>query len=207
MAVLIQCDAWFLRSERPQPSGNHSLLRRFVRRRWKVLFTLCFVGLLSDVAQTQAPPSESELKAAFIYNFAKFAEWPPGSFSSPSAPIHLCVLGNNALRAELQTIVADKSIASRPLQARSVDRFEIKDCHVLFVGLSDSYRLRQALQAAQGASVLTIGDNARFLDQGGMINFILDQNRIRFEVNLKAAQAAHLQLSSKLLSLAKTVQM
>ena len=78
---------------------------------------------------------------------------------------------------------------------------------MLFVGFAEPYRLQQALQAAQGASILTIGDMAGFLDQGGMINFVLDQNRVRFEVNLKAAQAAQLQLSSKLLSLAKTVQM
>jgi hypothetical protein len=147
------------------------------------------------------------VKAAFIYNFAKFVEWPASSFDSATAPLRLCVLGSNPLYADLQNIVAEKRIGSRSLQVRRVEAVEIKDCHVLFLGSVESYRLQQALQAAQGTGVLTIGDVAGFLDQGGMINFVFDQNRIRFEVNLKAAQGAHLQLSSKLLSLAKSVQM
>lgn len=207
MAVLIQGDAWFDRAGRQRPGWHLCLLSKCVRRAWKALFILCLLSMFSKVAQAQVPPTEYELKAAFIYNFAKFAEWPPGSFTSHSDPLQMCVLGNNSLRAELQSIVADKNIGSRPLQVRRVEIFEIKGCHVLFIGAMESYRLQQALQAAQGASILTVGDTAGFLDQGGIINFIFDQNRIRFEVNLKAAQVAHLQLSSKLLSLAKSVQM
>jgi hypothetical protein len=167
-------------------------------------FLVCMV---SEVVQAQVQPTEYEVKAAFIYNFAKFVEWPPNSFSSSRDPLQICVLGNNPVRADLQNIVAEKSIGFHALHVRDVEIFEIKGCHVLFVGSVESYRVHQALQAAQGASVLTVGDTAGFLDQGGMINFIFDQNRIRFEVNRKAAQAARLQLSSKLLSLAKSVQM
>ncbi len=207
MAVLIQGDAWFPHAERPQLGRYRCALSNFVPRWWKVLLTLLLVSLVPELAHAQARPTEYQVKAAFIYNFAKFVEWPASSFTSTTAPLQLCVLGNNTLYADLQNIVAEKSIDSRPLQVRRVEMSEIKGCHVLFIGSVESYRLQQALQAAQGASVLTIGDVAGFLDQGGIINFIFDQNRIRFDVNLKAAQTAQLQLSSKLLSLAKSVQM
>jgi hypothetical protein len=207
MAVLIQGDAWFPHAERPQLRTYRCVLSKFARRWWKEFLILGLVSLVSEFAQAQTPPTEYEVKAAFIYNFAKFVEWPASSFDSATAPLRLCVLGSNPLYADLQNIVAEKRIGSRSLQVRRVEAVEIKDCHVLFLGSVESYRLQQALQAAQGTGVLTIGDVAGFLDQGGMINFVFDQNRIRFEVNLKAAQGAHLQLSSKLLSLAKSVQM
>jgi YfiR/HmsC-like len=207
MAVLIQGDAWFAHAERPQPSRYRCLLSNFARLWWKVLLILLLLSLVSQVADAEPQPSESELKAAFIYNFAKFVEWPPNAFAGPVAPLQLCVLGNNPLRADLQNIVADNSIASRHLQVRRVEVLEIRGCHVLFVGTAENYRVQQALQAARGGSILTIGDTPGFLDQGGMINFVFDENRIRFEVNLKAAQGAQLRLSSKLLSLAKLVQM
>lgn len=207
MAVLIQSDAWFPHAERPQPSRYRCVSSKFVRPCGKVLLILMLLGAVSKLIQAQVSPTEYEVKAAFIYNFAKFVEWPAGSFSNPAASLQLCVLGHDSLLTELQSIVAGKSIGSRSLQARDVDILEVKHCHVLFVGSAETYRLQQAVQAAQAASVLTIGDTSGFLDQGGMINFVFDQNRIRFEVNLKAAQAAGLQLSSRLLSLAKSVQM
>jgi hypothetical protein len=181
-------------------------LPKLARRCWKALLILFLVSLVSE-AQAQAQPTEYEVKAAFIYNFAKFVEWPANSFNSAADPLQICVLGNNRLRTDLQNIVAEKRIGSRPLNVRRVELFDIKGCHVLFVGLGETYRVHQALQEAQGGSILTVSDISGFLDLGGMISFTFDQNRIRFEVNLKAAQAAQLQLSSKLLSLAKSVQM
>jgi hypothetical protein len=207
MAVLIQGDLWFTQAEPWQPSRCRGVLSRFARRWWKALLLVFLVSTISEIAQAQAQPTEYELKAAFIYNFAKFVEWPASSFSSPSEPLQICVLGNNPLSADLQNIVAEKSIGSHPLQVRGLEKPGIKGCHALFIGSAESDHVQQALQAAQGASVLTISDSSDFLERGGMINFIFDQNRIRFEVNLKAAQAARLHLSSKLLSLAKSVQM
>jgi hypothetical protein len=207
MAVLIQGDAWFSRAEHPRPSHYRCVLSHFVRRWWKALLIVFLLSTISEVAQAQTPPTEYQLKAAFIYNFAKFVEWPPNSFSSLADPLRMCVLGNSPVGADLQDIVADKTIGSHPLQVRRAEISDIKGCHVLFIGLTESYRVQPALQAAQSASVLTIGDMAGFLDHGGMINLIFDQSRIRFEVNLKASRGAHLQLSSKLLNLAKSVQM
>lgn len=207
MAVLIQGDAWFVRAECPQPSRYRSALSHFVRRCWKALLIVFLLSIISELAQAQTPPTEYEVKAAFIYNFAKFVEWPPNSFTSLTDPLRICVLGNSPVGADLQNIVADKRIGSRPLLVRHAEISDIKGCHVLFIGLTESYPVQQALQAAQRTSVLTIGDMAGFLDRGGMINFIFDQSRIRFEVNLKASQGARLQLSSKLLNLAKSVQM
>ena len=207
MALLIQGDGWFPHAERPRPGRENFAWSPILPLWWKVLLLLCLVGLLSRLVQAQAQPTESQVKAAFIYNFAKFVEWPPDSFPSASAPLRLCVLGTNPISADLQSIVADKSIGLRLLQVRRVDLSEINGCHVLFLGSSETYRWPQALQAAQAGRILSIGESAGFLDHGGIINFILDQNRVRFEVNLKAAQSARLQLSSKLLVLAKLVIM
>jgi YfiR/HmsC-like len=209
MAVLIQSDtrpsqgrgaSEYCGRGAHTPTAGHGL-------GWRIAAILFFLIAAAQLAQAQAEPTEYEIKAAFVYNFAKFVEWPPDAFANSSDPVRLCVLGNHALSSDLQRIIAGKMIGSRSLQVHRVGLFQIRECQVLFVGLSESGRLQQVLEAARGASVLTVGETPGFLEQGGVINFVFDQNRIRFEVNLKAAQEARLKLSSKLLNLAKSVEM
>ncbi len=167
----------------------------------------CWPSSQPFLAGAQVPElTEHEIKAAFLYNFAKFVDWPPEAFSSPTDGIHLCVLGKHSVTTDLQQLSSGKMIGDRPVRAQSVGVFHIKSCHMLFIGASGNVPAREALQAAREASVLTVGETAEFIEQGGMISFVVESNRIRFEVNLRATQEARLKLSSKLLSLAKSVQ-
>ncbi|HEX6504053.1 MAG TPA: YfiR family protein [Terriglobales bacterium] len=209
MAVLIQGDAWFGQNHAgisPRTAGAYGAMT-VGRRWWWPFLILCFVLISAELTHAQRQPTEYEIKAAFVYNFAKFVEWPPEAFSKPSDSVRLCVLGNHSLASDLQQLIAGKTIGTRAVEVQRVSPLQITGCHVLFVGTLESWRLQQVLESARGTHVLTVGDIPGFIEQGGVINFILDQNRIRFEVNLKAAQDAGLKLSSKLLSLAKAVEM
>lgn len=209
MAVLIQGDAWFGRDHAAisQRTVGASATTTVGHRWWWPFLIPCFVLIFAELAHAQGQPTEYEIKAAFVYNFAKFVEWPPEAFSKPSDSVRLCVLGNHPLASDLQQLIAGKTIGTRAVEVQRVSPLQIRGCHVLFVGTLESWRLQQVLESARGANVLTVGDIPGFIEQGGVIDFILDQNRIRFEVNLKAAQDAGLKLSSKLLSLAKAVEM
>jgi YfiR/HmsC-like len=175
---------------------------------------LCAVFLLTafcspacaQISAAQGLPSESELRAAFVYNFAKFVEWPPESFSSLSDPLELCISGDEVLLSDLRRMANGKTIGGRSSHVRAVDDDQINGCHVLYIGSSHARRAQHMLAAAGGGTALTIGENEAFIADGGVISLVFDGNRIRFEVNLKAAQSARLKVSSKLLTLATSVQ-
>jgi hypothetical protein len=148
--------------------------------------------------------SEYQVKAAYLYNFAKFVDWPDDSFASPTAPIRLCVLNDRSFQTQLEQIVIGKNIIGHPVLAIPVETGEeSRDCQVLFI--SSSRQPRHIFDSLQGASVLTVGETTGFLDEGGMINFIIEGNQVHFQVNQKAATKARLRMSSRLLSLAKVV--
>ena len=165
------------------------------------------LGLLVGTARAgQQQDAERELKAVFLYNFAKFVEWPPGGFPEPPAPVTLCVLGDDAVGESLEAVVKGETLNGRRLVVRRPrDAQQARDCHVLFVGPAEKGRIPEVLTALRGTSVLTVGDGGDFLDHGGMIRFFLEQNRVRFDINLDAAERSHLSLSSKLLRLARAV--
>lgn len=156
----------------------------------------------------QAPSAtEYQVKAAFLYNFAKFVEWPNESFPDPAAPIQICVLGRDDFGQELQLITHDKVINGRRIEIDHVLALtRARDCQVLFISSSERSRTREILASVQGRTVLTISDEPGFAAAGGVINFILENSRVRFEINLTAANQAHLKISSKLLALAKLVR-
>lgn len=161
--------------------------------------------LLSSSAHSQAgTATEYQVKAAFLYNFAKFVEWPTEAFSQPSAPFHLCVFGDDPFEGELERIVREKTIGGRPLrvlQPKRADR--ARGCHILFVASSDRKKVRSLLEALSGSTTLTVGDTSEFTRLGGMINFLVEGGRVRFEINPEAAQENRLRISAKLLSLAR----
>jgi hypothetical protein len=173
-------------------------------------FTLALAAasalLRPELSVGQRTPSEPEVKAAFVLNFAKFVEWPPESFSSSADPLRVCVVGSKAIVSSLRRLARGKTVAERWPEVREVDDMQIGGCHILFVG-SSGKELPHLLESARDMSILTVSDTDGFIAAGGMINLVFDNNRIRFDVNFKAAQAARLKLSSKLLSLAKSVGM
>jgi hypothetical protein len=157
------------------------------------------------LAQSQASP-EYQLKAVFLFNFAQFVEWPASAFAGPDAPLVIGILGEDPFGSYLDETVRGEKVDDRPLVVRrfkSVD--EITTCHILFINWRDADQLRDILAHLRGRSILTVSDVEGFATRGGMIRFLTDQNRIRFRINLDAAKAASLTVSSKLLRAAQIV--
>ena len=150
--------------------------------------------------------SEYEVKAAFLVNFAKFVEWPATAFSSPSAPIVVAVVGDDPFGSDLDDAIRGKTVSGHPLVARRVDwRDDLAHLHVVFISASEKRRLKDILHRLETASVLSVSDMDGFCSDGGLIAFVVENDRIRFEVNDGTAQRRGLKISSKLLSLATSV--
>jgi hypothetical protein len=173
----------------------------------RVLWVLGVVALgLSRMCAQSAPAGEYQVKAAFLYNFAKFVEWPPGSFVGGAAPLRICVFGQDPFGEELHNIANNKVINGRKLVVDQVaDLAAARSCHILFITSSKKAEMKQIVESLRGADVLTVGDTKGFARMGGMINFVLEDNRVRFEVNQTAAEQTGLRISSKLLSVAVLV--
>jgi hypothetical protein len=166
----------------------------------------CFLALAMTAAAQSARAPEYQVKAAFLYNFAKFVEWPAPTLPGPSTPFRICVLGRDPFGDSLTNIVQGKSISSHPIVTLAVQSpAEARSCHVLFLSQSDPETLKQGLDRLRDLPVLTVGESTDFLLLGGMINFVLEEDRVRFEINLGAAEHHHLKLSSKLLAVARVV--
>lgn len=152
-----------------------------------------------------AQAAEYDVKTAFIFNFAKFVEWPAVSFAEKTTPMCIGVLGENPFGAGLERFVRDKTINDRPMTTRECKTLEeAKKCHILFISSSEKKRLPEILKALQGANVLTIGETDGFTEAGGMVNFVWEEKKIRFQINDVSAKAAGLKISAKLLTLASS---
>jgi hypothetical protein len=149
---------------------------------------------------------EYQVKAAYMFNFAKFVDWPAEAFESATQPIVFCVLGQTQLGPALHDMLSGKVVDQRPLAFRELsDSKDAGKCQVLFIA-SDKKRLRQTLEEVKSLSVLTVGEVEDFTNLGGIVRFVLDGGRVRLEFNLDAAGSAKLHVSSKLLSLGTTVR-
>jgi hypothetical protein len=153
--------------------------------------------------------SEYLIKAGFIYNFAKFVEWPTAAFSQPDSPIVIGVLGTDPFGNVLDRIVEDKKIGPRGFVVKRLkwgkDLKDLKDCKIVFVSASERAHIDEILQSVKGLPILTVGETPGFAERGGVIRFTLEDNRVRFEVNVDAAHQADLNISSRLLTLAKII--
>jgi hypothetical protein len=151
----------------------------------------------------QEPAQEYQIKAAFLFNFAKFVEWPPDAFPQNNSPIVIGVLGQNVFGHYLEDTIRDKTVQNRPFvikEFKSVE--EAVHCHILFVSASMKDSLPAVIDNLHNASTLTVSDTDQFIKAGGMINFVIEDNKVRFQINAEAAKKAGLKISSKLLSLA-----
>jgi hypothetical protein len=150
-------------------------------------------------------PSEYVLKAAFLYNFAKFVEWPEEAFSDGQGVMSICVLGEDPFGRALESIES-KTVKGRKVMIRRSERLaDLKGCHILFISRSKEKDLAQILTDLRDSNVLTVGDMADFAERGGIINFITAGKKLRFEINMEAAEQNGLKISSKLLKLADTL--
>jgi hypothetical protein len=169
---------------------------------------LLLAGTLSAMGTAQdGAISEYQVKAAYLYNFAKFVEWPAKSFTSASAPYRICILGKDPFREALQSLTRGKQVKGRGFEILGdvTDPAQAARCHILFVSTSGNKQFQRMLPALQGRSILIVGESEGFARQGGMINFVLEGDRVLFEVNQRAAEQAGLKISAKLLSVAKEV--
>ena len=172
---------------------------------WRVLELLILVSILRLSATAQSA-GEYQVKAAFLYNFAKFIEWPPSGFRNATAPLQICILGRDPFGQGLRDIVSTKTVNGRKFEVDYlVDMQLARACHILFVASSEKARIKQILESMRGTVALTVSDTEGFAEQGGMIDFLLNNDRVVFEVNRNAAEQAGLKISSKLLSVAKVV--
>lgn len=179
--------------------GSKQLMR--VGATLKLLLGLLLAG--SSYAQ-DAQPSEYQVKAAFIFNFAKFVEWPAGAFADAKSPLCIGVLGENPFGANLERTVQDKMLNNRAIVIKECKTLEdARKCHLLFISASEKKPLQEILEGLAGAHILTVGEAENFLKGGGMINFFREGNRFRFEINDGAAKKAGLKIDSKLLGLGK----
>lgn len=150
-----------------------------------------------------AAPTEHQLKAAFVYNFVKFVEWPPQAFAGPKSPLVVGVLGKNVFGDSLEQDISNKVIQSHPLQFRVVRSVtEATNCQVLFINASEKSHFATILTALRRHSVLTVSETNGFIEAGGIINFVIVDRKVRFQINNAAALQAGLKISSNLLSLA-----
>lgn len=157
---------------------------------------------LPSAGAMAAPAGEYAVKAAFIHNIAKFVEWPKPV--AGGGKLRLCLLGDNPFGEEI-AVLHGKPIGSLQWEVRTVDPDGVKSCQVLFIADSMQHQIGQIRQRINGNAVLTVGDTRGYAEQGVMINFYLEDNKVRFEINREVAMHAGLRISSQLLRLGRIV--
>ena len=146
------------------------------------------------------------MKAAFLFHFAQLVEWPPEAFKEGDSPLTYCTAGGDPFEGGLDASLKGKTIGGRPVRVLHFkEGGESKGCQILFLGIADKKRVSATLAKLNGSPVLTVGESANFTKGGGMIGFLLEDNKVRFEINLEATEHAKLKISARLLALAKTV--
>ncbi|MDM8554468.1 YfiR family protein [Desulfococcaceae bacterium HSG7] len=177
------------------------------RKPWVIIITVvtvCTVILGHVNVGAQSVQSTAQIvKATFLYNFAKFINWPDKAFKSPDSPILLCILGENTL-GEALTVIKNKAAGGRRLLIRYCsDVAETDGCHILFISPSEKENFSHILEEIKGTPCLTVSDTETFTQHGGMIYLFQQGNKIRFEINLEASKEARIKISSQLLKLAR----
>ncbi len=176
------------------------------RAPWALLCcTLALMGFLRDACAAEAP-TEYQVKAVFVFNFAHFVEWPAQTFTAPNEPFVIGIVGRDPFGARLDEAVRGEYIDQHPLLVRRFrDAGEIGACQILYIDASESAELGQILAALDRRSILTVSDLDGAAQRGVMIQFVTENSRIRLRINVDAARGAGLTISSKLLRPAEIV--
>jgi hypothetical protein len=171
-------------------------------------WVLVYAGPVAQTVSAQeAVPSEHQVKAVWLLNFARFVEWPATAFPNATAPLVVGVVGKDPFGRELERAFAGKTVKGRSFEFRRIsNEADLHGCHIMFVPSSERKRTRDWTGKLQGKAVLTVGESEEFLQNGGVINFLLKDNTVRFEISLNAAQSARLKLHANLLKVAVAVQ-
>ena len=179
-----------------------------MRQQILACLVLLFLSLLARPALAQeAAVSEADVKAAFLFNFTKFIEWPPEAFPREDSKVEVGVYGDEEFTQTLRTLLADKKAHGRPFVVRRlINVADAKTCQILYFREGEARKMGAAYESIKKLPVLTVGESNDFLDQGGMFNFFFEDKQLRFEVNPATAENAKLTVSSKLLRLAKKIR-
>ena len=196
--------------EHPRPANG--MLRRLAILIAVFSMTLNWTVSAGAQAGDASDSSEYLIKAGFIYNFAKFVEWPSTAFAEPDSPIVIGVLGTDPFGDIINHVVEGKKIGARGFVIRRFkwskelkDLKDFKECRILFVSSSEKMHFEEIVEAVKGLPILTVGEAPGFAERGGMIRLMLEDNRVRFEVNVDAAHDGNLNISSRLLTLARII--
>jgi hypothetical protein len=185
------------------------ILKNILSSTRSVLFSCRYSFLLIScllILSSTSVNREYQLKAVFLFNFTQFVEWPSSTFSSQNSPIIIGILGNDPFGSYLDETVSDEKVNGHPIVVKRYSAIgQAENSHVLFINLSQPSDRIQALEALKGKSILTVGEAPNFISEGGMIKFIMANNKIQFQINPEAARASDLMISSKLLRLAQVV--
>ena len=173
--------------------------------RWRT--TRLLSGILLAAMVSAGTVDEYQVKAAFLYNFAKFVEWPPEAFRSDKEPLRICILGANPFGSSLSDVLRGKTVLGRPIAlADLTEPTQAADCQIVFVSESDRKRVRLILKTLPRTGVLTVSESDGFAARGGMVNITRQSGHLGFEINADVASDARLRISSRVLQLARIVK-
>lgn len=184
--------------------SNHK--RSLVGRMFVAAAAVLAASTIANAEEPSPQTLEYRVKAGFLYNFAKYVEWPTGKFGSSTDAIVIGILGADPFGKTLDTAVAGKTIDGHSIRIRRFQRIEeFEGCHILFIGASEKNRLTDIHARLRGHHVLTVGDADGFLQQGGQIHFVTEDHRVKFDINWVATREAGLKLDANLLRAARRV--
>ncbi|MGD0909924.1 MAG: YfiR family protein [Candidatus Acidiferrales bacterium] len=195
----------------PQDSARAGAFRRWTTQN---LARLVCLGMLmtglrtsaNSLVYAQQAPTEFQVKAAYLFNFLKFVEWPEDVPADLQSHWVIGIVGNQQLDDELTQLVSGKIVQGHVIQIKALKPAEdLRACHILFIGTSEKKQLPPILANLRGSSVLTVADMDNFVESGGMIQLVMEDNRVRLAIDVGATVRAHLKVSSKLLALARVV--
>lgn len=188
------------------------VLCRFGGQLWARLMLLMLVLVAAGAPSARAQEAKAmdyQVKAAFLVNFPKYVDWPTGGFAQPNSPITVAVFGDDNVANEFENMIqGGLAIGGHPVVLKRI-RTEAEitgDCQILFIATSEQSRTAAILDKLKSSAVLTVGESANFLEQGGMVNLVPKNRKIRLQVNLTAASEARLRISSRLLVAADLVK-
>ena len=172
-----------------------------------VALSLAWVAAGAILRAQQHRPSEYQIKAVYLFNFGKFIRWPVSESQANRGSFSICVLGQDPFGESLDSTIAGEAIDGKSLVAKRAAKLEdAAGCRILYISASESNQLNRILGALTGTPVLTVSDIPEFTTHGGMIQFVVKENKVRFEVNLSAAEKSGLVLNSQLLKVATAVR-
>jgi len=173
---------------------------------WSKMLLFLLFAIQSLYAQDK-PALEYQVKAAFLYNFTRFINWPPTAFTAPDAPFVIGIVGNDPFGTYIEEIVAGEKVGDRKIIVQHYqDVKEIGNCQIIFIHLSESSKVKEILTALESHNILAVSDIDNFAKLGGQVRFFKESNKVKIQINMEAAKRSQLEISSKLLRIAKILK-